>query len=163
MPDELEEFPEQKPLWPSAWRYYNVIVASIGAILVLFNTLIGLELWHSDWDRYLNVAISLLVAFLIWLNERRRQLYGNNGDHPRSPSELQADIANEVASERLRAKHRAEAHDRMLEDEKEELVYKATEEAPSKPTEDLIERAGPKHAAPEIKSGETPPEAGKSQ
>jgi hypothetical protein len=74
-----DQLPPQKPLFPRAWPFYNACVATIGAVMITVNVLVGANLWGPTVDKWVNVGLALLSALLIWLNERRRQLFGGNG------------------------------------------------------------------------------------
>jgi hypothetical protein len=73
----MDQMPEQKPLFPKAWPFFNSVVASIGAVMILLNILVGAHLWSAEVDKWLSLVLSILTAIIIWLNERRRQLFGN--------------------------------------------------------------------------------------
>lgn len=60
-----------RPLWPSAWRYYDGIMATLALFLILLNVL---SLSQFSWDKWLNVAIALIAAVAIWLRRRAWQL-----------------------------------------------------------------------------------------
>jgi hypothetical protein len=78
--------PPQSALFPKAWKYYNAVVAAIGALLVLLNTLAGAHLFSPEIDKWIAFAINIVVAVLVWLNDRRRQLYPqSHTDEPDPP------------------------------------------------------------------------------
>jgi hypothetical protein len=65
-----------KPLYPRAWDHYAGIVCWIGAVLVFLNTLIGSDILSINADKWLSFLVTLLVAVLVWLHQRRMMLFG---------------------------------------------------------------------------------------
>jgi hypothetical protein len=76
-----------RALFPRAWKYYDGFVATSGLLLILANTLMGLNVFSDTASRWINVGVALLVAVMIWARNRGGELgvIKTGADHLQPP------------------------------------------------------------------------------
>jgi|SRR6516164_3680069 hypothetical protein len=87
-PDPLEPSgTPPRPLLPAAWKYYDGVVATVGLLLILANTLMGLNILGDTAARWVNVGVAVVVAALVWMRNRASELgvIKTSADHLQPP------------------------------------------------------------------------------
>src|SRR5262245_20920369 len=72
--EELQPLPGRTPskLQFQVAKYWKFIIAFVGALVILLNTIVGIAIWGSTAQQWINAAIAALVAVGVFLAKNQK-------------------------------------------------------------------------------------------